>query len=105
MPSPKNKNEITTKQQLTNDTQQELRELQQLWKELGMSSSQFHGDTNVTQGVNTPSSSPAIAIGTNVWQPILCLGFGTAVLFNIGILCSLPPVLRGRGTLVFPSLC
>ena len=106
--------EATTKQQqqqqqTKKDSEQEIRELQQLWKELGISSSSLETQkTDITlnhnkrQHVTTPSTSAAFntstTSSTSVWKPIVCLGFGTAVLFNIGILCSLPPVLRGRGT-------
>ena len=94
-PSPlTNPNENTIKQQNTN--QQELREIRQLWKELGFPSSSSQLQRTLTVSNNDHTDS-IIAPTTGVWQPILCIGFGAALLFNIGILCSLPPVLRGRG--------
>jgi len=32
-------------------------------------------------------------------HPLFKLGLGTAFIFNVGLLLSLPPVLRGRGVL------
>lgn len=105
MVPPSTSNEVTAKQQhqkMKEKNQQELRELQQLWKELGIPSSslqvQEEGNDSHYNRRTAPATAAATATTTsNVWQPILCLGFGTAVLFNIAVLCSLPPVLRGRG--------
>jgi len=38
-------------------------------------------------------------------HPILKLGLGTAFLFNVGLLLSLPPVLRGRGRFSLKASC
>jgi len=35
-------------------------------------------------------------------HPALKLGLGTAFIFNVGLLLSLPPVLRGRGMFIRP---
>lgn len=99
MPPP-NKNELAAKQQ--NSNQQELHELQELWKELAISSSSLQQDDRSLSRNRQSADVSSIPMSTSVWQPIICLGFGTAVLLNIGILCSLPPVIRGRGTIVRP---
>jgi hypothetical protein len=65
-------------------------ELQEVWKELGFSSK------DETALASQFTSNSASDTGGKL-HPILALGIGAGVLFNIGILLSLPPVLRGKG--------
>jgi hypothetical protein len=76
----------------------EVAEMNQLSKELGLSSKMKDEfvDTLVDNShdvIDFNNSNTG-----NKLHPIFALGIGTAALINIGILLSLPPVLRGRGT-------
>jgi hypothetical protein len=77
---------------------QERQEIQQLFREIGGVPSQSRNDYS---DMNDTLESKITDDGKQIWQPLLALGFGTAVLLNIGLLCSLPPVLRGRGMFSF----
>jgi hypothetical protein len=57
-----------------------------VWKELGISREDWVVDEEaLTSNQNKLSNA------------LLMIGFGTAVVVNLGFLLSLPPVLRGRG--------
>jgi hypothetical protein len=75
----------------------EVAEMNQLSKELGLSSKMKDEfvDTLVDKSHDVIDFNNSNT-GTKL-HPIFALGIGTAALINIGILLSLPPVLRGRG--------
>jgi hypothetical protein len=72
-------NEIAVARTNPKYIQGENAELLEIWKELGI------------------SSEDEIAVSNNKLHPILAVGLGAAALFNVSILLSIPPVLRGRG--------
>lgn len=71
--------------------QNEKAELQELWKELGLSSN------DEILPAQQALWNDGISHRDNKLHPILAVGIGTAALINIGILLSIPPVLRGKG--------
>lgn len=79
---------LTTKD--TKGRKDENIELQELWKELGIPPKDGTALASYFDSKHASDSG-------NKLHPILALGIGVGVLFNIGILLSLPPVLRGRG--------
>jgi hypothetical protein len=85
----KNNGTALTVPDTTNKEREEDKELRELWKELGISPKD---GTALASHLNKNSSDRGRKI-----HPLLALGLGAGVLFNIGILLSLPPVLRGRG--------
>jgi hypothetical protein len=58
-----------------------------VWKELGISRKDWV----------TVDEEPLSINQNKLSNSILMIGFGTAVVVNLGFLLSLPPVLRGRG--------
>jgi hypothetical protein len=81
------------------DNGHELTKLEQIWKEIGLSSSLSDDEYIVNNNFLTDDQTSSTNPTTSVWRPLLAFGFGSAVLINIGVLCSLPPVLCGRGML------
>jgi hypothetical protein len=64
-------------------------EVQKIWKEMGVSKEEFDEVT------------AAAPVESKPLHPALALGLGAVVLVNVGLLLSLPPVLRGRGAFAF----
>jgi hypothetical protein len=56
-----------------------------IWKELGISREDWVDE------------EPLSNYQSKLSNTLLMMGFGTAVVVNLGFLLSLPPVLRGRG--------